>query len=178
MIHPQQKPAKEALPIVPCLSRDSGTNCHLWGHAPTPQKKRFHTMMGHGLRRLTRLVLFWGHRRPAATRPTDRRQKPSKIHFMTSPEDSICYPLPNPILTSIDKVLTYLWDNEFDSYFACSPKEQVEHIFNDICIVRSWIWNFDEPVCSHCPEMVRAYPSKHGQTTTKSKLREWLRFKV
>ena len=130
-------------------------------------------MSRHGLR-LTRLVLRGGHRRPAATRPYPHQEEPSTTDSeLTGYEDCQCFPLPEPVSSSIDNVLDYLWDDEFSSYMACSREERSNHIYNDMCIVRSWIWNYGEPVCSRCPEMKRAYPSKSDSILGKIKARKW-----
>ena len=76
------------------------------------------------LRRLARLVPFHWHRRPAASRPASSPDELSTAPCMTCPEDDRCFPLPNAVLISMDKILAYLWDDEFDSYLACSPEAE------------------------------------------------------
>jgi len=110
------------------------------------------------LRRLTRLVLFGRHRRPAATRPNDEQQRltvknPRKL---TCPDKGHCEPLPYLVHRAICQILEYLWFAEHDDSDPFHTLPILDPVRYQLSIAWEWFNACDFPPCHGCPLSCRA----------------------
>jgi hypothetical protein len=75
----------------------------------------------------------------------------SGIDFLggCSKSDVYCRPMPKVILTSVGRLVSYLWTDELEDYLSSDGTRG--HIFRDIEVVDTWLNHAKTPYCCRCP---------------------------